>query len=235
MVFDDLLGDIDGGNVLDVGCGTGQFTGVLAGSLKSYSTITGVDVDEVALEIARQNYSGKAFRFVKTSSLNLPFRDGEFDMVVISQALHHVEDPRGTLDEMKRVLRKNGYFLINEVHRNGLTRAQESHALYHHLRADIDKVLGINHNHTFYREDLIRLGSSLGLRDPVMVEFSKDESGAKEPGHVREFIRKVEALMEPLDGHPGEEEFSARVEGLKNRFLEHGISRPPQFVILGRK
>ena len=54
MVFDRLLRDIDGGKVLDVGCGTGQFIEILDDSLKSIDSVTGVDVAEEFLSEARE-------------------------------------------------------------------------------------------------------------------------------------------------------------------------------------
>ena len=54
MIFKQLLAGIDGGDVLDVGCGSGQFTAVLVSSLATFRSITGVDLDEVVLEEARE-------------------------------------------------------------------------------------------------------------------------------------------------------------------------------------
>ncbi len=235
MVFDRLLRDIDGGKVLDVGCGTGQFIEILDDSLKSIDSVTGVDVAEEFLSEAREKFRDSRYSFLLADSARLPFEDGSFDMAVISKALHHVEDPAATLGEMKRVLKTGGYLLINEMHRNALTDAQESHMLYHHLRSEIDNALGISHNHTFLREDLLRFGNSLELEDRVIMEFSPDDGLANDPGNVSEFIDKMDGWLENLDGHPEREKFAARIGELKNTFRSQGITRPPQLVILGRK
>ncbi len=235
MVFEKLLQGIDGGRVLDVACGTGQFTKALAGSLNSFDSITGVDVDETFLSEARHKFRSEKFFFLVASSQQLPFEDECFDLVAISKALHHVEDPEATLAEMKRVLRVGGQFLINEMHREGLTQAQESHMLYHHLRSEMDNILGISHNHTFHREDLIRLGDRLELKDRVMLEFNPDPAGAKDHENIEEFSRKMDDWIWKLEDYPEKSKFAEKVETLKSRFREHGISRPPQLVILGRK
>jgi SAM-dependent methyltransferase len=235
MVFDRLLSSIDGGDVLDVGCGAGQFTEILVKSLKSFTSVTGVDVDANSMEEARKKHPGPAFRFLQVSAGTLPLDEESFSLVAISKALHHVQDPELMLMEMKRVLRKGGYFLINEMHRDQLTDAQQSHVLYHHLRSEVDKLLGISHNHTFRRSDLIRLADGLGLRDRVMVEFSPDPGSAKDPSRIEEFNRKMDGWLTILEGHPAKMKIAARVDTLKERFHQVGICRPPQLVILGKK
>jgi len=235
MIHEKLLKEIDGGNVLDVGCGSGQFTGTLASSLQSFQTITGVDVDEDSLKEARNNFPGKSFRFIRSGSQNLPFQDENFDMVVISNALHHVEDPEASLAEMKRVLKSGGHFLVNELLRDELTNAQESHMLHHHLRQEIDNILGISHNQTYHRNDLIRLVNDLELYDRVIVEFSPDDSMARDPENILEFTRKLDNWIRVLDGQPEKSSFRERGEVLKKRIKEFGICRPPQMLILGKK
>lgn len=235
MVFDRLLKSINGGDVLDVGCGSGQFIRILAGSLGSYRTITGVDVEDESLSEARTEFRDEGFRFLKIDPGPLPFGDGAYDMAVISKALHHVEDAQATLEDMKRVLKQGGYILINEMHRDQLNPAQESHMLYHHLRADIDNLLGISHHHTFHREELFSLAELLNLEERVILEFDPEGPAPKDADNIREFIDKMEGWMKSLNGHPEIGNIRTRVESLKVRFREHGISRPPQMVILGRK
>ncbi len=235
MVFKKLLAGIDGGDILDVGCGPGQFTEILVGSLKSFDSLTGVDVDEGSLSEAREKFPGDAFRFLEASSRDLPFGKESFDLVAISKTLHHLENPEATLAEMKRVLRFGGYFLINEMHCDQLTDAQESHMLYHHLRSEIDNTLGISHNHTFHREDLIRFGNNLELSERVILEFSPDAGRAKDPDNIAEFSRKMDKWMQEIKEHSERMRFMGRVESLKTRFCEYGLSRTPQIIILGKK
>jgi 2-polyprenyl-3-methyl-5-hydroxy-6-metoxy-1,4-benzoquinol methylase len=235
MNFQTLLTEIDAGRILDVGCGSGQFTEILTGSLNSFESLTGIDVAEEYLSEARLKFPGNQYEFKVASSLELPFENESYDMVAISKALHHVEDPQASLHEMKRVLKPDGYFLINEMHRDQLSEAQGSHMMYHHLRSEIDNVLGISHHQTFHRDDLISLVDGLELRDRVIMEFSPDPSNAKDPDHINDFIRKMDEWFLQLDGHPEKEEFYRRAEDLKVRFRKHGIARPPQMVFLGRK
>ena len=233
--FKRLLSNIEGGNVLDIGCGSGQFTEILVESLGSFDSLTGIDVDEESLSEARKKFPGKAFRFLEANSRELPFVDESFDLVAMSNALHHVENTEATLSEMKRVLKTGGKLLINEMHRDQLTDTQESHMLYHHLRSEIDNVLGISHNLTFHREDLIRLSNNLDLNERVIMEFIPDDGNSGDTDIIAEYIHKIDGWMQQLDGHSEKERFAPRVESLKARFRQYGVSRPPQMLILGRK
>jgi ubiquinone/menaquinone biosynthesis C-methylase UbiE len=235
MIFNNFLSNIDAGDVLDVGCGSGQFTEILTGSLKSFRTITGVDVDEESLTEAGAKFSDDNFRFLKAESQELPFDEESFGMVAISKALHHLEDPVASLAEMRRVLKTGGYFLINEMHRDQLSDAQESHMLYHHLRSEIDNLSGISHNQTFYRKDLIMMSDKLGLVERTILEFSPDSSRAMDTDNIAEFIAKMDEWIQALKGHPERRRIEERAEDLKERFRKFGISRPPQMLIMGRK
>ena len=235
MIYKQLLAGTDGGDVLDVGCGSGQFTRILADSLGSFRTLTGVDVDEEVLIEARRTFKGAAFAFQKASSMDLPFGDGSFDLAVISKSLHHVEVPEIALGEMYRVLRSGGYLLINEMHRGVLSDEQESYLIYHHLRAEIDDALGISHNHTFKRDDLISLASGLGLKDLQIHEFIPDTGHLTAEEYFLEYSAKLEGWLEELMDHSRKEEFAGRIQQVRRRIRQFGIARPPQMVFFGMK
>ena len=235
MIFDTLLSAINGGKVLDVGCGTGQFTATLVNSLLSFESITGADVDEDALSKARENFPGRKFTFQTANSQALPFDADFFDMTTISKALHHLEDPSKALWEMYRVLRPGGYLLINEMHREVSSKQQELHLLYHHLRSEIDNALGISHNHTFRKHELLRLISGLRLQNMQVHEFIPETGPPKSQDIILEYSGKMDAWMKELEGHPQRREFTGRIEQVRQRIKQFGISRPPQLVIFGRK
>jgi SAM-dependent methyltransferase len=103
-------------NVLDVGCGTGDFLRLLAPLLSS-GTAVGVDLSETMIDEARQrsaeNVDNLSFRV--GSVLNLPFPSASFDRVIATQLLLHVPDPVKALMEMKRVLAPSGIISITEI------------------------------------------------------------------------------------------------------------------------
>jgi ubiquinone/menaquinone biosynthesis C-methylase UbiE len=103
-------------NVLDVGCGTGDFLRLLA-PIVSPGTAVGVDLSETMIAEARQrsaeNVDNLSFRV--GSVLELPFPPGSFDRVVATQLLLHVLDPVKALVEIKRILGPSGEVSITEI------------------------------------------------------------------------------------------------------------------------
>jgi ubiquinone/menaquinone biosynthesis C-methylase UbiE len=92
-------------DVLEVGCGTGVFTRVLA-ALPQVRSVVGVDLAESLVEKARELAPG--LRFEQGDARSLPFGDASFDVVVFDSTLSHVPEPGRALGEAFRVLRPGG-------------------------------------------------------------------------------------------------------------------------------
>jgi len=103
--------------VLDLGCGAGRHSIFLA--KKSFDTI-GIDVSKSALRIARKWVQRERLLnvdFVRATMTNIPFRDCCFGAVVSVSVIHHavVKDIEATLNEIYRILDRNGCFLANVI------------------------------------------------------------------------------------------------------------------------
>lgn len=102
-----------GSRVLDVGCGDGKFTRVLA---TLFAKVDGIDVNAAKIEQAQANLAGtgSAIAFRAGSAENLPYPDRSFDVVVFSNSLHHIPDMRGALRQAARVLVSGGLLYVME-------------------------------------------------------------------------------------------------------------------------
>ena len=97
-----------GDNVLDVGTGTGEIPLRICHAV---SRVEAVDASREMIAVARDNAKLRGARNVTFSvhnSYNLPFRDGTFDAVIVSNLLHIVEHPADVLAEARRVLKTDG-------------------------------------------------------------------------------------------------------------------------------
>jgi ubiquinone/menaquinone biosynthesis C-methylase UbiE len=103
-------------NVLDVGCGTGDFLRLLA-PIVSPGKAVGLDLSETmiaeAVQRSAENFENLSFRM--GSALELPFQAGSFDRVLVTQVLLHIPNPWTALAEMKRVLTPSGLMCISEI------------------------------------------------------------------------------------------------------------------------
>ena len=94
--------------VLDLGCGEGAFTALLAGW---GAEPVGIEVAEEALRRARARHAGLDFRLVEPGG-GLPLADASVELCWASEVLAHVADTAGLLNEVRRVLRPRGTLLV---------------------------------------------------------------------------------------------------------------------------
>lgn len=93
-------------SVLDIACGTGNYTVALQ---KSGLRMTGVDISTEMLETAEEK--SQEVRWVKSDVSDLPFGDAVFDGCICTLAIHHFADIQRVFAEVYRVL-KGGRFVI---------------------------------------------------------------------------------------------------------------------------
>jgi len=108
---------------LDVGCGTGRTLVELA---QCFREVVGIDVSRGMLERARRRIFAHGATNVKISIMDaqeLGFPDNCFSYVISHTALHHVNDLRRALCEMRRVLAPGGRLVIVDILDEGLTGA----------------------------------------------------------------------------------------------------------------
>jgi ubiquinone/menaquinone biosynthesis C-methylase UbiE len=109
------------GEAADIGCGAGQLAIELARQAPDLR-VTGVDlaVEMLAQAQALAARAGTSDRvtFRLGSGNRLPFEDHALDLVVSTLSLHHWVDPVGVINEIARVLRPGGAFLIADLRRD---------------------------------------------------------------------------------------------------------------------
>lgn len=105
-------------DVADFGCGSGILSLELARWARS---VTAIDVSAQALSKARARAEAagdglaRRIRFQRDDLEKLSLKKASLDLVVISQSLHHVEDPAAVLREAFRVLRPGGHVVLIEL------------------------------------------------------------------------------------------------------------------------
>jgi ubiquinone/menaquinone biosynthesis C-methylase UbiE len=109
QLFDELLGN-DGKRVLEIGCGTGLFTKEIA---KTDNVIIAIDISNDLLEQAKSAVPNDNVEFMIQNAYQTTFQDDEFDYVVGSSVLHHL-DVEAALLEFHRILKPGGKIMFTE-------------------------------------------------------------------------------------------------------------------------
>jgi ubiquinone/menaquinone biosynthesis C-methylase UbiE len=109
------------GRALDLGSGSGRLALAIAEESPGMAVI-GLDLSQEMVETASGNAreSGLADRvtFVKGSVDKVPYPEASFDVVVSTLSLHHWPNPTAVFDEVGRILRPGGRFLIVDLRRD---------------------------------------------------------------------------------------------------------------------
>lgn len=107
-------------NVLEVGCGAGMLASYLSG--KYQMRVTGTDVDPEQIELAKKFHKENGrLNFFTADATDLPFKNSEFDLVLSFMVMHHIGNWKKAFEEIDRVLKPGGIFIIKDLSFSELT------------------------------------------------------------------------------------------------------------------
>ncbi|MBD0345792.1 MAG: class I SAM-dependent methyltransferase [Coleofasciculus sp. Co-bin14] len=104
--------------VLDAGTGTARIPILICQRCPQWQ-ITAIDLAQSMLQIGTKNVKEAGLEQQITLELidakQLPYPEGQFDMVISNSLIHHLPDPLPFLKELKRVLKPNGAILLRDL------------------------------------------------------------------------------------------------------------------------
>lgn len=109
-----LVGDVSGKYVCDLGCGQGKLAQALA---NLDALVTGVDISRELIEIAEQKDGSQSVNYVVDNAETLQkIDDNLFDVVISNLALMDIENIEKTFFSVRRILKANSYFILSITH-----------------------------------------------------------------------------------------------------------------------
>lgn len=181
-------------NCLDVGCGPGLFSILLA---QDGHCVTAADYSEKMLEQATANFAeaGVHVKTLRGDAQNLPFEDGSFDYVVSRNLVWNLEQPESAYLEWLRILRPGGRLLVmdgnhylyyyDELYRRASEQSRKTHGCCYGVDpAPIDEIardlpLSRQRRPEWDARALIALGASKLHSELYPLVFPDPESGAE--------------------------------------------------------
>lgn len=134
--------------ILEVGCATGNLAGAFAG--RPELAYTGVDIDAHALAVANARFGARRnFRFLRRSLPELAAAGEQFDLIILSNILHHLDDAatRELLSQTRAVAAGRASIVILEPERMQHFRNALQRFLYSlehgEFRRDRDRLLAL--------------------------------------------------------------------------------------------
>lgn len=100
--------------VLDIGCNEGLLLSSIGTRSKN---AIGIDIRSGCFE---KRYKSHNIKFINANAEQLPFKDEAFDVVIMSDVLEHIINPKNAIKEIDRVLSKGGFFLLTVPNKGAL-------------------------------------------------------------------------------------------------------------------
>lgn len=223
------------GIILEVGTGTGKYIPTILNIFNGINEIIGIDLDSESIRQATKTYSGNNnLKFLEMNAEQLKYEDHTFDTVCISNALHHTPPGSKVLDEIKRVLKKDGLIFINELVCDNQNEAQLSHVMYHHFSAEIDQRLGIYHRHTYTKKEVLDIIEEQGISVEYLYEYNEPKQNVMSEQDIDLLSQACRNHIERTIEFDDHIEYKKTGEEIIERLNRVGIQRPTQMVVLGK-
>lgn len=159
-----------GRDVLDVACGEGYGSSLLAGAARS---VVGVDIADSAVGHAREKYAKPNLRFVQGDCARLPVESASVDMIVSFETIEHHDQHEAMMLEVKRVLRPGGTLLISSPNRPEYDKTLAEPNPYHVKELDFAEFFALLKQH--FKN--VSVYDQRVLRGSLLVPHEHHESG----------------------------------------------------------
>lgn len=231
--LNEKLSEVEAGSVLDVATRDGAFVGRLSKQLPRYDEIVGIDITDAGFQKAQKKFADDPrIRFQVMDGCATNFSDGAFDLVCLSNSLHHIPEIPSLLKEMKRIKKEDGLILISEMPADGQEGASLTHAMIHELDCLVDTYKGAYHHRTYSRQEIIDFVKAAGLDIVDVFEDTEDipSKNAAIEERVEKALHKIEACQEAADY----EAMKALAGKIQEQFNHHGARTAMQYIIFAK-
>ncbi|MGI9947983.1 class I SAM-dependent DNA methyltransferase [Vibrio hyugaensis] len=179
----ELIGDVSGKKVLDLGCGSGLYAQILLA--RGASAVTCIDASQEMIEIVKDKLGETVSAYAQDLSKGLPEEDdAQYDLVICPLMIHYIQDLRPLFNDVKRVLKAGGEFVFSTHHPFADYECSSSGNYYEkELVKDMWNTIGDPVPVAFYRRSLQDITDAMTESGMAMLALSE--------GKVNDKIREI--------------------------------------------
>ena len=170
-------------DVLDIASGEGYGSYMLSSVANS---VIGIDISEEAILFASQKYKSDNLKFIKGEVCNIPLEDCSIDVVVSFETIEHINNHQRMLEEIKRVLRKDGVLIISSPDKKEYTDIPGSHNPYHvHelYKKEFEDLISSEFKFYSFSGQRVLFGSVIGCKESsIFLSWKKNDYDICERG-----------------------------------------------------
>lgn len=127
--IEQLIGEVRGARLLDIGCGSGTYSTWLA---ERGARVVGIDLSSTMISLAQARALERGIELelcVVDISKHLPFSEATFDTVFVSTALHFVENLENAFKEIAKAMKPGAQLVVSALHPMSTSRFPSSQSL----------------------------------------------------------------------------------------------------------
>lgn len=231
--FESYLNQQDGGDILDIACGGGNFTKRLTSNFKSYKSVTGLDIKPNLKDAFLENITGSNVTFVNAPIADYLSQNNTYDTISVSNALHHLEGVQDILTQITKLLRPNGTFIINEMYSDNLTPAQESQRDLHSFMADLHRLAGEYHRGPFSTEEIHAMIDQANLKIQHQFKITNEDAPIRTgPEAADHYAQRIQTALDSAYSQGPPQNILDQFAQLKTRASQVGVGTPPQLTFV---
>jgi ubiquinone/menaquinone biosynthesis C-methylase UbiE len=197
--FMNLVPDLKGKRVLDLGCGFGE-------NCKTYenmgaSEVVGLDISEKMLAIAKDKFSSDRIKYIHSSLEDMNFDENSFDVILSSLTFHYVKDLNELIRRLSKYITKDGILLFSIEHpiatakivKQGWVKDESGNK--DHWVMDNYQDEGLRH-HKWVLDDVIKYHRTISTTLNTLIENGFNILKVDEPAALESEELKKESLKE---------------------------------------
>lgn len=226
-----LLENYHKARILDVGTGRADFITLISNIFDDYKEIIGTDISENLIKYNNDKFKDNPrVSFLEDNILETRLEKNSFDIIILSNTLHHLLDIEKTILSMFELLNNEGIIIINEMIADNLNSHQKSHKLLHHFAAKVDRERNITHFETFSKDEIIAIlkgFSFLKIKEYWQLNFENNVENNHEM-----FQNLLNRLLSLVESSKNYNSFVQEAEVISNYIKENNFQSATELLVV---